>query len=421
MCHSLSHTVCRHCDLVVEIPALKDRQAVYCPRCDGRLFVHHKSSPKYAVAYAISALFMLILALSFSFVEININGILRTMSIFGLPQAIIHENYNSLAVVFVLGVLFFPAMCLMITILTCSNISTFLSTNIRCQLLRIQQTVSLWCMVEIFLIGLFVSFVKIISYGEISLKESFLPFCLFVFFYIKSMNKLDRIQLWHHLLPPPTLDQPLIAGQNAMQQNLRLCDCCHAILPLKRRVCPRCGVKGFARTQNSLTWTLSLLITAIILYVPANILSIMDSFSLGERYPSNIMAGVIFMWQSGSYPIAAIIFIASIMIPVLKMFALIWLYFYSKSTKPTSKENCIRMQWIYDMVELVGRWSMIDVFVVMVVSTLIQVGILMNVIPAIGVVLFMLVVIMTMIAAYKFDSRLIWDRLESSKAAVITK
>lgn len=411
MCYSLSHTVCRHCDLVVEIPTLIDRHAVYCPRCEGKLFTYQKSAPQYAVAYAVSALFMLALALCFSFVQINIKGIESAMSILGLPAITIYHHYDSLAAVFVLAVLLFPAMCLIITILVCSNMARWLPTRVKKQLLRIQQTISLWCMAEIFLIGVFVSFVKLISYGDLFLDESFLPFCLFVFFFIKSMNKLDRTQLWHRIMPAPEITKELITGKGALSQRIKLCECCHAVLPLRELVCPRCGVKGSARIQHSLSWTLSLLLTAALLYIPANVLSIMDTLSLGDRYPSNIMSGVIFMWQEGSYPVALIIFIASIMIPILKMIALAWLYFYSRKTESAYLDDCKRMQWVYEMVELVGRWSMIDVFVVLVISTLIQIGMLMSVFPAIGVLLFMLVVLITMGAAYKFDSRLIWDRL----------
>ncbi|MDG5550159.1 paraquat-inducible protein A, partial [Escherichia coli] len=95
-------------------------------------------------------------------------------------------------------------------------------------------------------------------------------------------------------------------------------------LPADEPVCPRCGTKGYVRRRNSLQWTLALLVTSIMLYLPANILPIMVTDLLGSKMPSTILAGVILLWSEGSYPVAAVIFLASIMVPTLKMIAIAW-------------------------------------------------------------------------------------------------
>ena len=133
--------------------------------------------------------------------------------------------------------------------------------------------------------------------------------------------------------------------------------------------------------------------------------------TLGTAYPSNIMAGVIVLWGDGSYAVALVIFIASIMVPTLKMLAIGWLCWDASGR---GQRDSHRMHKIYEVVEFVGRWSMIDVFVIAVLSALVRMGQLMNVYPAWGAVLFAMVVIITMIAAMTFDPRLTWDRVREN-------
>ncbi len=143
------------------------------------------------------------------------------------------------------------------------------------------------------------------------------------------------------------------------------------------------------------------------LYLPANILPIMVTDLLGSKMPSTILAGVILLWSEGSYPVAAVIFLASIMVPTLKMIAIAWLCWDAKGH---GKRDSERMHLIYEVVEFVGRWSMIDVFVIAVLSALVRMGGLMSIYPAMGALMFALVVIMTMFSAMTFDPRLSWDR-----------
>jgi paraquat-inducible protein A len=192
-------------------------------------------------------------------------------------------------------------------------------------------------------------------------------------------------------------------------QHLRSCPCCTAILPVAQHQCPRCHTKAQARRRHSLQITLALLLTSLILYIPANLLPIMVTESLGNPMTSTIMSGVIFLWQDGSYPVAMVIFIASIMVPSLKMLAIAWLCWNAKGH---GRMDSPRMHVIYEVVEFVGRWSMIDIFVIAVLSALVRMGQLMSIYPDIGAVLFALVVILTMFAAMTFDPRLTWDRAE---------
>lgn len=403
------HVLCHHCDLMVKIVGLHDGRKASCPRCHGKLRVVQKNANKLSAMYALGALFMLLLASCFLFVQIRINGIVVDISLTQIAKTMYQDNYRSLALLFILFVLLIPMLCLaMIALL---GLNAPLPKSVKMFLLKGFSSLKHWSMAEIFLAGTLVSFVKLISYGEIGLDESFLPFCLFAVFNIRAFSLFHTENMWNDIAPAPHLEHSLKAGITGKRQGIRLCLCCFAMLPAEQKKCTRCHEKGDVRQSQSITWTLSLVLTSILLYIPANLMSIMTTVALGSSFESNIMAGVIFMWQDGAYPIAMIIFIASVLIPTLKIIALIWLCLYSKSQRFVNRKDCHRMQFVYNMIEIVGRWSMIDIFVVAVISALIRVGILMSVYPDVGAILFALVVVITMIAAMKFDSRLIWDRL----------
>ncbi len=236
---------------------------------------------------------------------------------------------------------------------------------------------------------------------------SFIPYVLFCLLQLRAFQCTDRYWLWQQVAPAPKIESAIRVGESGLSQGLRSCQCCMAILPAQQSVCPRCGSKGHARRKNSLQWTIALLVTSVMLYIPANLLPIMITQVLGSKLPSTIMSGVALLWGEGSYPVAMVIFIASIMVPSLKMLAIAWLCWDANSNKEIDRE---RLHLVYEVVEFVGRWSMIDVFVIAVLSALVRMGQLMSIYPDIGALLFASVVILTMFAAMTFDPRLIWDR-----------
>ncbi len=171
--------------------------------------------------------------------------------------------------------------------------------------------------------------------------------------------------------------------------------------------CPRCRAHMHMRATNSLSRTWALLITAAILYVPANVLPIMTVTYFGSGQADTIMTGVITLLQHGSYPVAAVIFIASILVPVLKMVALLILLLsvQLKWALDDRQRTCM-----YRAVELVGRWSMLDIFVIALLVALVSFGSIAQIISGPGATAFGSVVILTMLAATTFDARLIWDK-----------
>lgn len=399
------HILCPQCDLLVALPHLEHRHKASCPRCGTTLTTEWDEPRQRPTAYALVALFMLLLANLFPFVNMNVGGISSEIELLEIPRVLFTEDYASLGTFFLLFVQLVPAFCL-VTIMVLVN-RLPLPQKIQRFLARILFHLKTWGMAEIFLAGVLVSFVKLMAYGDIGIGSSFIPWCLFCLLQLRAFQCVDRRWLWGDIAPMPKIEQPLKVGVSGLRQGLRACPCCTAILPADELICPRCETKGHVRRKHSLQWTLALLFTSIILYLPANIMPIMITDLLGDKMPSTIIAGVVLLWSEGSYPVAMVIFIASIMVPTLKMIAIGWLCWNANGNGRRDNE---RMHLLYEVVEFVGRWSMIDVFVIAVLSALVRMGGLMNIYPAIGAVMFALVVVMTMFSAMTFDPRLLWDR-----------
>jgi paraquat-inducible protein A len=174
-------------------------------------------------------------------------------------------------------------------------------------------------------------------------------------------------------------------------------------------VCPRCGSELHQRRPQSIARTWALLIAAIILYIPANTLAMTITSSLGDVHRDTILSGVIYFMQTGSWGIALVIFTASIFVPIMKFTILIYLLLsvQFKSVKGPRDRTVL-----YRLTEAVGRWSMVDVYVVTILVALVKLGVLADVEAGPAAIYFASVVVLTMVAAESFDPRLIWDVVE---------
>ena len=194
-------------------------------------------------------------------------------------------------------------------------------------------------------------------------------------------------------------------------QNLASCHLCYKLAPADIHHCPRCGSAMHLRKPSSIQRTLALLITASILYIPANLLPIMITDQFGSAEPSTILGGVVLLIDLGSAPIAAIIFFASVIVPLSKLCAMFYLCWYvEKGSTHSNQQNTT----VYRIAEFVGKWSMVDVFVVAILVALVNLGGLMAIRPGTAALAFAGVVMVTMVAAECFDPRLMWDQLDDN-------
>jgi paraquat-inducible protein A len=196
----------------------------------------------------------------------------------------------------------------------------------------------------------------------------------------------------------------------AMAQGLQSCEGCGLLSRPAPEAhegrCPRCDEKLEFRKPASLERTLAYLIAAAICYIPANVLPVMKTITSGGSESDTIMQGVVLLWSPTGWPLSLIVLFASIMIPSAKILALLYLVISVKRGSIKNNSQRVRM---YRLVEIVGRWSMVDVFVDTFTVSLIQLQPLMSVEPGPGLLFFAAVVVLTMLAVESFDPRLIWD------------
>lgn len=202
----------------------------------------------------------------------------------------------------------------------------------------------------------------------------------------------------------------------ALDAGILVCSECHQLnrpAPDQPPRCRRCGATLHARRPNSIARTWALLLAAALLYIPANLLPIMSVNMLGRASPATIMGGVIELIQAGMLPIAAVVFIASILVPSFKLIGIALLLYSVQRHQMMSPRQRILM---YRFIEWIGRWSMLDIFVIAILVTLVSFGNLASIEASSGALAFAGVVILTMLAAITFDPRLIWDNTDGNSS-----
>lgn len=198
----------------------------------------------------------------------------------------------------------------------------------------------------------------------------------------------------------------------AMSENLASCHTCSRVQSADLHHCQRCGAAVHLRKPDSLQRCIALSVASLIAYIPANVMPIMIVTQMGSSESSTILMGVAKFWEMHAYPVAITIFVASVLIPGLKLLALGILCAAAAGKVTVNPRNANR---IYFLTELVGRWSMVDVFVVAILVGLVKFGGIMSIEAGPAAVAFAIMVILTMFAAHAFEPKLIWDRIRKEK------
>ncbi|ASJ73541.1 paraquat-inducible protein A [Granulosicoccus antarcticus] len=199
------------------------------------------------------------------------------------------------------------------------------------------------------------------------------------------------------------------APRKAWQAGLQACHVCERLEPIEVDRCGRCNTLLRLRKHQSRQRTLALTATASLLMFPAHMLPIMTTETLGDAQESTIVGGVVTLWHHGSYPIALLIFIASVVVPIGKLLALYWVVLGQAGI---DLDSAVRRSRLFRLSHMIGPWSMVDVFVVAILVGLVQLVGILQIFPGFAVVCFAGMVAVTMLAANSFDERLIWDRVK---------
>lgn len=396
-------TTCACCDLIVDVPDIAKKQVARCPHCGHKLCKANTNYDSRIVAFSISALIMLLSSMFYPFISFSSSGITQTITLPDSARILFNYDSELLGLFIDLSIIALPMSLLIILIPLHLGILKALPEHVARRLLKFTLALEPWIMSEIFLIGVLISMVKIMALADITFGISFWAYICFVILYISTLVHLNRHRLWAQIKPIQMLTNTQHVTR-AIDESIKACHVCHQLC--NDNICVRCHSKTHIRNPHSIQKAVAWLLTSFICYIPANILPIMNTTSLGEESPSTLIGGVIVLWKSGSYPIAIVIFLASVVVPLAKACVLSFLCIMV--TKPANKHTK-RYTRIYQLTEFIGKWSMIDVFVVAILVALVQLGNLMSVTPGLGIVFFSTMVICQMMAAHAFDPRLLWD------------
>ena len=411
---------CEECGLVVALPELADDEKASCPRCDHTLVKRIAQPFQRPLSYGLACLVMLVASISFPFMSFSVKGISQQITLMHAAEMLnVFEN-SLLAVLLLLTVLVLPAIYLLALLYLYYRAGRLLTgksekkiTPREKRLCRIMITIEPWLMVDVFLIGVLVSLIKIASLADIGLGMSFWAFCIYTLLVVKCVSMADRTWLWMQFLPLQPIEG-VKAGDCHNDHNHISCHVCAQLNPMTEAAHPRC-CRCHAKLhpyvpERMLQRSWALLIAAAVFLLPANLYPMMYTVSLGKTEGSTIMEGVVLLWQLKSYPIAAVIFLASVVIPLAKVFALTWLYIHAKKGVLNDEKKAIKNLKLYRMTEFIGRWSMIDIFVVAILVALVQLKNLMAIYPGPAALSFACVVLLTMLSAMTFDPRVFWQK-----------
>jgi paraquat-inducible protein A len=261
-----------------------------------------------------------------------------------------------------------------------------------------------WMMVEVYLVGSCIAYSRLQKIAFVNVDLGGWCFMAAAFALLLFAAKLDERRVWDALAPR----RPLGAGTATIS-----CIACELPVPQARAGtrCPRCEAVLHDRKPHSLHRTVALVIAGFVLLIPANLLPILTIEQLGRLDPNTILGGIRELIRAGLWPLAVLVFVASIVVPLMKLFGLTWMLLL---THQRSDRYLLARTRLYRVVDLIGRWSNIDVFMLSILVALVQFGALSEVRAEYGALAFAAVVVVTMIASRAFDSRLMWDAARSN-------
>lgn len=396
----LPHTLnCPECGLHIQIPALKQGSRAICPRCRHELVRVENNPYHMPPALAATTLILLLCVYSNMFITVSLAGINETLSMPSMVKGLIQYDFGFLAEVMFLftfgSPLIFLILCLYVYIAIIARKPLPFLLNTTRTMLRLRE----WIMIDVFFISTLVAYIKLSAMARVEFGAAFWLMAVMALILVRTIQSVPQHWVYsqiRQLCPDPApSNEPTIC-----------CSRCLHYSPAAESQCRICGSHLFERRPKSLQYSAAFLIAAAILYLPANILPIMISSNPLNTEINTIMNGIAYMWNDGDKVIASIIFSASIMVPTLKILSLAFLQFSARYGLPMSVE---KISLLYRITETVGRWSMIDIFVIIILMSAFHTPVA-RVTPGPAAVYFCCVVLLTMLSAHYFDPRLLWDK-----------
>ena len=400
-------TQCHECGLLQRIPVLPVGAVARCPRCGCRLHSQRPDSLEPALALTLAGVVLFAVANSLPFLSFQMQGqTTETTLATGVLDLYAAGRWELAAVVGFTSILA-PGLqlALLLAVLVPLKLGRLPAGVAR--LFRYSRTLAPWGMMDVFMLGILVAVVKLSDMATLVPGTSLFAFVVLIFVLAAAQAALDPDIVWSEVPLPEGARRPPHPGEAVYG-----CRACELVVPAGAATgalhpsCPRCGESLHLRKPRSLQRTWALVVAAVLLYIPANLYPVMAVTSLGRTQADTILSGVVYLLNHGMWPLALVVFVASVFVPLLKLAILIYLLVSVQLRSPWRARDRARL---YRITEAVGRWSMVDIYVVTILVALVRLGNLATIEAQVGAVFFAAVVVLTIFAAMSFDPRLIWD------------
>ena len=405
---------CPGCGLFQIVPAMAANMRSDCERCGTPLRATRADPTGHCLALTFTSLVLFAILWLSMLMKVSTAGIVHETTLLSGPAELVRHGLWPLAI----AVSFTTALAPLIKfagtlyVLVGLRMRT-VPPNLRGVFL-ISRRMGTWAMLEVLLLGVFVAYTKLGDLVTIELGPAVYALGVLTVVIVWAELALDPQAVWeeierrgqtHAPMPPlaPVEYRPGAAG----------CEECNLVcVPAEHDGrCPRCGARIHERKPDSLSRTLALVIAGAVLYIPANVYPVLTVIQLGAGQPSTIMGGVEELVSSKMYPLALLVFFASVLVPLFKLIGLIGMISATALAGTAEKAGVLLRQRtrLYFIVAWIGRGSMVDIFMESLLGALVQFGRAVTIDPGMGALAFCAVVIVTIFAAEAFDPRLMWD------------
>ncbi|MFH0782707.1 MAG: paraquat-inducible protein A [Pseudomonadota bacterium] len=410
------YTACPDCDLLLRRAQAPSGYSLICPRCGRTISRGTTASISKALALSITGLFLYLPAMLLPLMTFKSFGFSGSANILESILNFYRNDYYFVSLMVLLSAVIFPLILLITIFFIAFQLHKKTYPSSLKFLFRLHLHLEEWAMIEVYLLGILVTIIKMNGSSDIDYHSGIFCFSCLVLITLAISTIVDRDLFWREIDNQGRNKETAYVSEHQQHQlthtateaGLILCHACHMLSPasLAGSGCRRCQTILHKRKPQSIARTWALVLTAAIFLAPANLLPIMEVDFLGIPDRSTIVDGIIHFFQSGSYFIGLIIFTASILVPVFKIVGLVILLL---ATRPCSPYFLVQKTKLYRFIAFIGRWSMLDIFVIALLSVLVDYGFFTSIHTAPAATYFSFVVASTMFAAITFDPRIIWD------------
>ena len=414
---------CHECDLLHRIAPLAPGGKALCTRCAALLYRNVPDSLERATALYLTALMLWTMANALPFVSLKLSGRVEENLMLSGPLALARAGMPEIGLLVFLTSILFPLLTITGTLYVLLPLRFGWRFPGVAPAYRMVRLLTPWSLIGVFMLGLLVSIVKLLDLADVVPGTGLYAFVGLLLVSAAAHANLDHGAIWPRVGPLPAAAGPVPAaggvapgqaGATAAALGMTSCHTCELLVPAAphggHARCPRChSTLHGLRRPDSIARTWALLGSAALMLIPANLYPVMTVIQFGQGDPNTILSGVMHLIDSGMWPLGMLVFFASFVVPLSKIAVLVMLLLtVQKGSTWRRRDRTL----LYRVTEVVGAWSMIDIFLVGILVALVNMDALASVRPGVGAIFFGAAVVLTMLAAMSFDPRLIWDRAQ---------